>query len=58
MANAKLKAEHSFAHYDGRRFDEVESALSRDWEQAKGKSRLNWERAKAAVHDAWNRLTD
>jgi len=48
----------SFGRHEGRRFDEVESELSRDWEQFKGKSRLTWERAKAAVRDAWDRLTD
>ena len=49
---------HSFGRFDGRRFDDVESELSRDWENFKGKSRLTWERAKAAVRDAWERLTD
>ena len=48
----------SFGRYDGRRFDDVEWELSRDWESFKGKSRLTWERAKAAVRDAWERLTD
>jgi hypothetical protein len=53
----------SFRRYDadgrdGRHFDEVESELSRDWEKFKGKSRLTWERAKAAVRDAWDHLTD
>ena len=48
----------SFSRHDGRRFDEVESDLSQDWEQFKGKSNLTWERAKSAVRDAWDRLTD
>src|SRR6476646_3902934 len=39
----------SRARYSGRKFDEVESDLSRDWDKAKGKSRLTWERAKAAT---------
>jgi hypothetical protein len=42
--------------YTGRRFDEVETDLSRNWETTKGKSRLKWEEAKHAVRDAWDRL--
>jgi hypothetical protein len=36
----------------------VESDLSRDWQRAKGKSRLAWENAKDATHDAWKRVSD
>lgn len=42
----------------GRSFDDAESDLSRDWDKFKGKSKLTWERAKHAVKDAWNRMTD
>ncbi|MEP7138075.1 MAG: hypothetical protein ABI745_00510 [Caldimonas sp.] len=48
----------SFNRHDGRKFDDVESDLSRDWEKFKGKSKLTWERAKGAVRDAWDRMTD
>ena len=48
----------AFGRHDGRRFEEVETDLSRDWDKFKGKSRLTWERAKSAVKDAWDRLTD
>lgn len=48
----------SYPNYSGRRFDEVESDLSRDWDRARGKSSLTWERAKHAVRDSWNRLSD
>ena len=48
----------AFGRHDGRRFDEVETDLSRDWEKFKGKSKLTWERAKSAVRDAWDRMTD
>jgi hypothetical protein len=48
----------SFARYPGRKFDDVESDLSRDWSSARGKSSLGWERAKHAARDAWDRLSD
>jgi hypothetical protein len=45
------------SRYPGRRFEEVEPDLRRDWESSKGgKARLEWERAKNAVRDAWNRV--
>jgi hypothetical protein len=48
----------SYSRYPGRRFDEVESDLSRDWDRAKGESKLSWDRAKLATKDAWNRVSD
>ena len=42
--------------YAGRRFDEVETDLQRDWEKSRGKSSLTWERAKQATRDAWDRV--
>ena len=48
----------SFTKYPGRRFDEVETDLSRDWSTARGTSSLNWEKAKSATKDAWNRVSD
>src|SRR5437870_3710004 len=46
----------SRSRYTGRRFEDVENDLSRDWDRAKGKSRLDWEKAKAAARDAWDRV--
>jgi hypothetical protein len=43
--------------YAGRRFEDVETDLERDWATRRGQSSLNWDRAKLAVHDAWNRVT-
>jgi hypothetical protein len=40
----------------GRRFEEVESDLGRDWDKFKGKSRLEWDEARQATRDAWERL--
>ena len=48
----------SFGQYPGRSFDEVESDMSRGWGTARGTSSLDWERAKHASRDAWNRLSD
>lgn len=40
---------------DGRSFDELEPALSADWERQRGTSNLDWNRARAASRDAWER---
>jgi hypothetical protein len=46
----------SRSKYEGRKFDEVESDLGRDWDRARGKSSLGWEKAKDATRDAWHRV--
>jgi hypothetical protein len=46
----------SRSRYSGRKFDEVEPDLGRNWDTAKGKSRLGWEKAKEATRDAWHRV--
>ena len=46
----------SRTRYQGKRFEDVEPDLGRDWDRAKGRSRLNWERAKEATRDAWHRV--
>ena len=48
----------NYARYNGASFDEVEGDLSRDWQRAKGKSRLAWEDAKHATKDSWQRMSD
>jgi hypothetical protein len=48
----------SYGKNRGRRFDEVENDLSRDWDRMRGKSRLTWDKAKLATKDAWNRLEE
>jgi hypothetical protein len=45
----------SYARYQGRRFDEVESDLRRDWEKGRDR-RMDWDNAKDAVRDAWHRV--
>ena len=44
--------------HSGKRFDDVESDLARDWERVKGKSQLKWGAAKLASRDAWDRISD
>jgi hypothetical protein len=46
------------SRYPDREFDDVEPELSRDWGTARGKSSLEWDRAKHATRDAWQRLSD
>lgn len=48
----------AYSRYPNRQFDEVEPELSRDWGTARGRSTLEWERAKHATRDAWQRLSD
>jgi len=55
---AYLYGVDNYAKYRGRKFDDVEADLSRDWQRAKGKSRLTWEEAKFATKDSWQRLSD
>jgi len=41
-----------------RSFDDVEPELSRDWGTTRGKSKLEWEHAKHATRDAWDRASN
>jgi hypothetical protein len=47
-----------FARDPDRSFDEVEPELRRNWESRRGESALDWDRAKPAARDAWQRLSD
>ena len=49
---------HAYSSHPGRSFDEVERDLSRDWDSARGTSSLDWQDAKQATRDAWDRLSD
>ena len=41
-----------------RSFDDVEAELGRDWNRARGKSSLEWEHARPAARDAWDRVSN
>jgi hypothetical protein len=40
----------------GRRFEDVEPQLQGRWTSTKGRSRMDWERAKSAVRAGWHRV--
>ena len=44
------------SRFRGKRFDEVEPELQRSYDTMRGKSRMAWEEAKAAVRAAWDRV--
>ena len=46
----------AYSKYPGRSFDDVDADLSRDWNASRGKSTLEWERARLAARDAWTRV--
>ena len=46
----------AYMKYPGRRFNDVDVDLARDWHGARGKSALEWERARDAARDAWVRV--
>ena len=46
----------SYVKYPGRSFDDVETDLSRDWDGARGASKLQWNQARNATRDAWERI--
>jgi len=45
-----------YTRYSGRKFEEVEPDLRRDYEKSKGNSNLTWDKARSATRDAWNRV--
>ena len=48
----------AYARHPGRSFADAEAELARDWDKSRGKSTLEWERAKIATSDAWNRMSN
>jgi hypothetical protein len=48
----------SYNRNPSRSFDEVEPELGRDWGRARGKSSLEWEHARPAARDAWDRVSN
>jgi len=45
-----------YSRYAGKRFEDVEPDLQRDYEKSRGTSRLGWDKAKHATRDAWHRV--
>lgn len=48
----------SYTKYPDKSFDDVEPELGRNWGSARGKSSLEWEKAKHASRDAWHRVSN
>lgn len=44
----------NYSNYRGRPFEEIEPDLQRNWETARGNSRLAWNDARGAVRDGWH----
>lgn len=44
--------------YPNRHFDELDVDLSNNWPTSRGSSTLDWERARPASRDAWQRASD
>lgn len=42
--------------YPGKRCEEVEANLKRDYETSSGTGGLSWDKARSATRDAWNRV--
>jgi hypothetical protein len=48
----------AYSRHPKRPFDELEPELSRSWGTARASSSLEWENAKHATRDAWQRMSD
>ena len=44
----------TYGQYRGRKFDDVESELQRNWDASRAESRLAWNDARQAVRDGWH----
>lgn len=47
----------AYGRYEGRSFEQAEPELMRNWDGAKGTSKLPWKNAKHAAQDAWQRIS-
>lgn len=48
----------AYSRNPDRSFEDVEPQMSRDWGTARGSSKLEWEHAKHASRDAWDRVSN
>ena len=47
----------AYTRSEGKRFEEVEPQMSKEWENVRGNSPLPWEKARPAAQDAYERLS-
>jgi hypothetical protein len=50
-------AANKYSDFGDRPFQDVEQQFSREWPASRGASKLEWEDAKHATRDAWDRLS-
>ena len=48
----------SYSSNPGRSFDDVEPELRRNWGSTRGQSSLEWDHARPAARDAWDRVSN
>jgi hypothetical protein len=46
----------TYGQYRGRKFDDVEAELGRNWDASRANSRLAWNDARQAVRDGWHHI--
>jgi hypothetical protein len=46
----------AYSRFEGRPFDQIEPQLGSDWNTARDKSTLEWDKARHATRDAYDRL--
>jgi len=42
---------------EGKKFEDVEPQLSRDWDKSRGQCPLKWQQASPAVRDGWEHVS-
>jgi hypothetical protein len=48
----------AYVRHPDKNYDDLEEKLSSRWASARGESRLEWNRARHAARDAWQRISD
>ena len=46
------------SRYHGKKYEEAEPYLKKEWNETTHATSLGWNKAKLATHDAWNRVED
>lgn len=46
----------SYGQYQGKKFEDIESELERNWDTTRADSRLAWNEARGAVRDGWHHI--
>ncbi len=48
----------AYSRFPERNYDDIETDLSLGWKEARGNSRIEWDNARHATRDAWQRVKD